>query len=86
MLLALGVFVLVRPPEALKRLGRGALVGVGGLLIFAFVFVPTLGGLNYVNVNSFQIGHVLGSNSYGPSKVFTWLFDGRSSTTGAIRS
>ena len=42
--------------RSLKRLGRGALVGLGGLLIFAFIFVPTLGGLKYVNVNSFQVG------------------------------
>jgi hypothetical protein len=75
-LLSLGVFVLVRPPQALKRLGRGALVGLGGLLIFAFIFVPTLGGLKYVNVNSFQVG-TFWQNSYGPVKVFTWLFDGR---------
>jgi len=75
-LLALGVFVIMRPPEILKRLGRSALVGAGGILIFAFIFIPTLGGLDYVNVNSFQAG-TFWVNSYGPGKVFTWLFDGR---------
>jgi hypothetical protein len=75
-LLALGVFVLVRPPEALKRFGRGALVGLGGLLTFAFIFIPTLGGLKYVNVNSFQTG-TFWQDSYGPGKVLTWLIDGR---------
>jgi len=75
-LLALGVFILVRPPEALKRFGRSALVGLGGLLTFAFIFIPTLGGLKYVNVNSFQTG-TFWQDSYGPGKVFTWLIDGR---------
>ncbi|HTD51368.1 MAG TPA: hypothetical protein VK771_12255, partial [Acidimicrobiia bacterium] len=75
-LLALGVFILVRPPEALKRFGRSALVGLGGLLTFAFIFIPTLGGLKYVNVNSFQTG-TFWQDSYGPGKVFTWLSDGR---------
>ena len=51
--------------RSLKRLGRSALVGLGGLLIFAFIFVPTLGGLKYVNVNSFQTG-TFWENSYGP--------------------
>jgi hypothetical protein len=74
-LLAIGVFVILRPPQVLKRLGRGALVGCGALLTFAFVFVPTLAGLNYVNVNSFQVG-TFWDDSYGPVKVFTWLFHG----------
>ncbi len=75
-LLALGVFVLVRPPEALKRLGRSAMVGLGGLLIFAFIFIPTLGGLKYVSVNNFQVG-TFWQNSYGPGKILDWLFHGR---------
>ena len=75
-LLSLAVFVLVHPPEVVKRLGRSALIGVGGLLVFAFVFVPTLGGLDYVNVDSFQAG-TFWVNSYGPGKVWTWLIHGR---------
>jgi hypothetical protein len=74
-LLCIGVFVLVRPPELLKRLGRGALVGFGGLLIFAFVFVPTISGLHYQNVDSFQAG-TFWIDSYGPMKVMGWLFRG----------
>src|SRR5207244_3273642 len=74
-LLSLGVFVLVRPTQALKRLGRSALVGVGGVLIFAFVFVPTLGDLDYVNLDSFTRG-TFWVNSYGPGKVSAWLVRG----------
>ena len=75
-LLSLGVFVLVQPREIVKRVGRAALVGVGGLLIFAFVFVPPLSGLDYVNVNSYQV-HTFWTDSYGPGKVFTWLWRGQ---------
>ena len=42
----------VPAPDSCKRLGRGALVGVGGLLIFAFVFVPTIGDLDYVRTST----------------------------------
>src|SRR6185436_14717878 len=51
----LGVFALLNLRQLVVRIGRGALVGVGSLLIFAWVFVPTLGGLDYVNVNSYQV-------------------------------
>lgn len=74
-LLSIGVFVLVCPPQALKRLGRAALVGAGGLLMFAFVFVPTIGDLDYVNLDSTTRG-TFWVDSFGPGHVFTWLFHG----------
>jgi hypothetical protein len=74
-LLSLGVFVLVHPPSILKRLGRAALVGVGGMLIFAFVFIPTLKDLNFVNIDSFQ-ANTFWVNSYGPGQVMAWLYRG----------
>jgi hypothetical protein len=74
-LLSLGVFVLVRPSRFVKRFGRSALIGVGGLLIFSFVFVPTIAGLKYVNDNVFQ-RNTFWVNSYGPGKVFGWLYRG----------
>lgn len=74
-LLSLGVFVIVRPPQALRRLGLSAIVGVGGVLIFAFVFVPTLADLDYVNLDSFTRG-TFWVNSYGPGKVSKWLVQG----------
>jgi hypothetical protein len=74
-LLCIGVFVLTHPPDFLKRLGRGALIGFGGIVIFAFVFVPAISGLDYQNVDSFQAG-TFWIRSYGPSKVLPWLFRG----------
>jgi hypothetical protein len=74
-LLALGVFVLLRPPDFVMRLGRSAVIGLGGLLVFAFVFVPTLGGVRYANLTAFQ-AHTFWVDSYGPSKVFPWLLRG----------
>jgi hypothetical protein len=71
-LLALGVFVILRPPDVLRRLGRGAIVGAGGLLVFSFVFVQTLRDLDYVNLDSITRG-TFWMDSYGPGKVFGWL-------------
>jgi hypothetical protein len=74
-LLALGVFVIIRPPRALQRIGRSALVGAGGLLIFSFVFVQTLRDLDFVNLDSITRG-TFWVDSYGPGKVFGWLVRG----------
>ncbi len=74
-LLSIGVFVLVRPPSALRRLGRGAIVGAGGLLVFSFVFVPTLRDLDSVNLDSITRG-TFWVDSYGPGKVLGWLVRG----------
>ncbi len=75
-LLAFGVFVLLRPPEFVMRLGRSAVVGLGGLVIFAFVFVPALAGIQYVNVDALQT-RPYWKDSYGPGRVLSWLFHGQ---------
>jgi hypothetical protein len=74
-LLSLGVFMIVRPPEFLRRLGRGAVIGLGGVLIFAFVFVPPIVDLAYINLDSFTRG-TFWVDSYGPGKVLSWLVRG----------
>ena len=82
-LLAFIVFVLLRPPDLVRRLGRSAIVGLGGLLIFAFVFVPALAGMPYVNVSAFQRG-TYWLDSYGPHKVLSWLFRGQVFDSGRL--
>ena len=74
-LLAFVVFVLLHPPDFVYRLGRSAIVGLGGLLIFAFVFVPALEGMPFVNVNAFERG-TFWFDSYGPHQVMSWLIHG----------
>ena len=74
-LLAFVVFVLLHPPDFVHRIGRSAIVGLGGLLIFAFVFVPAMAGIPYVNVNAFEVG-TFWFDSYGPHKVLSWLVRG----------
>jgi hypothetical protein len=74
-LLAFIVFVLVQPPDFVYRLGRSAIVGLGGLAIFAFVFVPALEGMPFVNVNAFERG-TYWFDSYGPHQVMSWLVRG----------
>ena len=76
-LLALGVFVLVHPPQALKRLGRGALVGIGGA---ADLRVHLRADARRPQLRQRELvpgATPSGPTRYGPDKVFTWLFDGR---------
>lgn len=74
-LLSLGVFVVVRPHRIPKRLLRAAVVGVGGLLIFAFVFIPTVSDFAFVNRDVFN-QNTFWADSFGPGNVFSWLVSG----------
>jgi hypothetical protein len=74
-LLALGAFVILRRPGFVMRLCRSAIVGLGGLLIFAFVFAPLLREMKYTNIDSFA-AHTFWFDSYGPTRVLGWLFQG----------
>ena len=74
-ILALGIWVLLYPPEILRRIGRAAAVGIGGALCAAWVVVPLLADSNYsarteYNVNTFW------ANSHGGGQVMEWLFTG----------
>jgi hypothetical protein len=75
-LLALGVWVIVKPSELLRRIGRAAIVAVGGLLVAAWVVVPLLADSKWstrseYNVNSFWF------DSAGGKKVMWWLGTGQ---------
>lgn len=74
-MLGLGLWVLLKPREILRRAGRAAIVGVGSALVAAWVLVPLLADSKYsarteANANTFW------SDSYGPKKVMGWLFSG----------
>jgi hypothetical protein len=75
-ILALGVWVLVKPREIVRRLGRAAIVAGGGMLTAAWVVVPLLADSKWsarseFNVNSFWF------DSAGGKKVMWWLVTGQ---------
>ena len=74
-ILALGIWVLVSPPQILRRIGRAAVVGIGGALCAAWVVVPLLVDSKWsarteYNVNTFW------ADSHGGRQVMKWLFTG----------
>jgi hypothetical protein len=74
-LLSLGVFVLVRPKDVLRRLGRAALIGFGSLLIAAWVVWPLLADRMWTVQDEFSRGKPF-YDSFGASQVMRWLVSG----------
>lgn len=74
-LLSLGVFVLVRPGDSLRRLGRAALVGVGSLFVAAWVVVPLLADRAWTIQDEFSRGKVF-YDSFGARQVLGWFVSG----------
>ena len=75
-LLILPLWVLIKPSEFLRRLWRGAVVGVGGLLIVSWVIVPLLSDARYNTVSQYMVG-TFWDDSFGARKVFGWLVTGK---------
>jgi hypothetical protein len=75
-LLAIGIWVLVKPSEMLRRLGRAALVGAGALLAASWVIVPLLIDSKYV-IRSVFAQNTFFYDSFGAKKILGWLFTGR---------
>ena len=74
-LLSLGVFALVKWRELLPRIGRAALVGLGSLLVAAWVVVPLVADRVW-NVNDeFSRGKFY-SDSFGAGKIMGWFASG----------
>jgi hypothetical protein len=74
--LILPLWVLIKPGELWRRLGRAALVGVGGVLIISWVVVPLLLDSSYSTQSRYLRG-TFWYDSYGARKVLGWLFSGR---------
>ncbi len=74
-LAALGVWVLVRPSEWRRRLGRTALVGVGALLLISWVVVPLLLDARWANQSAYLRG-TFWFDSFGAGQVLSWLGSG----------
>ncbi len=74
-LLSIGIWVLVSPPEILRRIGRAAAVGIGGALCAAWVIVPLLVDSKWSARTEYNIG-TFWADSHGGSQVLKWLFTG----------
>jgi uncharacterized protein DUF6541 len=74
--LALGVWVLIRPSELWKRMGRAALVGFGALLIISWVVVPLILDSRWTSQSRYLQG-TFWFDSFGARKVLGWLFTGQ---------
>lgn len=74
-LLSLGVFVLVRPRELLRRLGRAAVVGIGSLLVAAWVVVPLLVDRLWTVQDEFSRNKPF-YDSFGARRILGWLVSG----------
>ena len=77
-LLTVGVWVMVvggGRQAFVRRAGRALLVGVGSLLVAAWVLVPLVGDTRWTNQSVFYKGTIF-NDSYGAAKVLGWLFDG----------
>jgi hypothetical protein len=75
-ILALGVWVLVQPSDLLRRIGRAAIVAVGGTLVGAWVVVPLLADSKWSNRTEYNV-NTFWFDSAGGGKVMTWLSSGR---------
>ncbi|HEX6433620.1 MAG TPA: DUF6541 family protein, partial [Gemmatimonadales bacterium] len=75
-MLILPVLVLIRPSELLRRLGRAAMVGIGGLLIISWVVVPLLLDASFSTVSRYLAG-TFWYDSFGGRQVLGWLVSGK---------
>ncbi len=74
-LLALGVWVVVKPSEWKRRIPRTAVVGIGSVLAASWVIVPLLTDSAWANQSEFN-KDTIWSNSFGAGKVLGWLAGG----------
>jgi hypothetical protein len=75
-LIYIGLWVIVEPRQILRRLGRAAIVGVGGALVAAWVVVPLLVDSEWASRTQYNVG-TFWADSYGWHKVLGWLFTGQ---------
>ena len=74
-LLSIGVLVLVRFHDIPRRLLRGAIVGIGALLVSAFTVVPLFVDRAWTIQSEYSRGTYF-YDSYGAKKILGWLFTG----------
>jgi len=74
-ILGMGIWVLLAPREIPRRIGRAALVGIGGLAGASWLLVPVTTDAAY-GISSQYNGGTYFFDSHGRSQVFSWLWRG----------
>jgi hypothetical protein len=74
--LSIGVWVLLRPPEILRRAGRAAIVAVGALCVASFMLVPLLLDVSVMPQSEISRGTIY-YDSFGARQILAWLFTGQ---------
>jgi hypothetical protein len=74
-LLAIGVWVVVRPGRPWRRIARAALIGFGAVLVASWVIVPLVQDTAFSGNLEFYRG-TFWFDSFGPGKVLGWLVTG----------
>jgi hypothetical protein len=81
-LAAIGLWVVLVPSQLRSRLGRGLIVGVGSLVVIAWMIVPFLTDRKYA-VYAVLRGSI-GNTSYGAAKTASWLVTGEFFDSGRV--
>jgi putative flippase GtrA len=74
--LSLIVWVLLRPREVVRRIGRAALIGIGAVFATLWVSLPLLVESKWIASDEFQVG-TFWNDSYGARKILGWLVTGK---------
>jgi len=74
-LLVIGVWVLIKPSQLLRRIGRAAIVGIGSLLAASWMLVPLLVDERWTTQDPFSRGNPA-YDSFGGPRVLSWLVSG----------
>lgn len=74
-LLYLGLWAIMKPRNILRRLARSAAVGIGAVLVAAWILVPFLLDSKWASRSEYNVG-TFWVDSYGGRKVIGWLLTG----------
>src|SRR5207253_2016822 len=75
-LLALPLWVVVKPSEIRRRLLRGLAVGIGSLMVASWVLAPLVADRRWAPISEASRGTSY-YDSFGARTVLRWLFTGR---------
>jgi Bacterial membrane protein YfhO len=74
-LIAIPLWVIIKPSALFRRAGRAAVVGVGSAFVAAWVIVPLLADSKFSARTEYMTG-TFWDDSYGAKKVLGWLVSG----------